>query len=102
MEDIIDAKKNAQWKVWADKATHKLHVHGEISVADKSLVYELGRKDQGYFKEELMLEITPKLAPGPEKVSIKYHEDLNNDKQYSKVTISSGAEEVASLDVKAQ
>jgi hypothetical protein len=102
MEDIIDAKKNAEWSVWADKNDKKLHVHGVIYVQDKGLVYELGKKTQGYLKDELMLEITPKLSPGQDKVTIKYHEDLSAGNQYSRVTISSGAEEVASIVVKEQ
>ncbi len=101
MENIIEAKKNATWNAWIDKAEQKIHVHGEISVGDKNLRYELGKKQQGYLEDELMLEITPKLAPGQETVTVKYLEDLaNTNRQYAKVTISSGPEEIASLDVK--
>ncbi|MBC8034198.1 MAG: hypothetical protein H7Y03_08640 [Chitinophagaceae bacterium] len=99
MENVIDAKKNAEWKAWTDSAEKKLHVHGELYVADKDLVYELGKKDQGYMEDELMLEITPKLAPGSDKISIQYDEDLNDNSKYTKVTISSGPEDVASVSV---
>ncbi len=101
MENILEAKKDTEWKAWIDESENKLHVHGEIYVQDKSLVYELGRKEQGYLPQELLLEITPKLAPGNERVSIKYHEALQSTNPYSNVVISSGAEEVASLKIKA-
>lgn len=99
MEDIISAKKEIGWKVWVDEAENKLHVHGELRVEDKSLFYQLGKFEQGYLKDELILELTPKPAPGNELVAVKYHEEVNNSNQYKKVVIMSGAEEIASLDV---
>src|SRR3954454_19037128 len=86
------------WKVWVEKESKKLHVHGEVYVQDKTLFYQLDRQDpQGYFEDELMLVIKPKFAPGGEKVEIKYHEELESGRQYKKVTISSNNEQIAQI-----
>lgn len=80
------------FKAWVeDKDTTgglKLHVHGEVMVSDKSLLYQLDKKDeQGYFPDELFLEIKPEPVKGNDKVEIKYHEHLTDIKQYKKITI---------------
>ena len=66
------------WRAWV-AANGKLHVHAEIYVADKSLFYQLDKQDpQGYYEDELMLVIKPKLTPGNQRVEVKFHEDLDS------------------------
>lgn len=100
MENIIDAKEKTEWKAWIDKERKVLHIQGQISINDASLSYELGKTEQGYLDDELLLEITPKLAPGEHKVTLNYEEPLQADNNFQKITIKSGSEEVASLLVK--
>ena len=89
----------SSWKVWVETANKKLHVHGEIYVADKSLLYQLDKQDpQGYFDDELMLVIKPKFTVGNEKVEVKYHEQLAKPNAYRKVTISSDNETVTEIN----
>lgn len=83
-----DDNSNEQFtfKAWVEGL--KLHVHGETLVSDKSLLYQLDKKDQqGYFPDELFLEIKPEPVKGNNKVEIKYHEQLTDEKQYKKITI---------------
>ena len=92
-------EKQFSFKAWVEKnslnGALKLHVHGEVAVADETLLYQLDKKtEQGYFTEELFLVIKPDPTPGNKNVSIKYHEDLQNTNQYKKVTILTKAEQV--------
>ncbi len=92
-------EKQFSFKAWIEKNGSggglKLHVHGEVEVADETLLYQLDKKtEQGYFPEELFLMIKPDPTPGNNRVSIKYHEDLDNTNQYKKVTILTKTEQV--------
>ena len=93
-----EISKQGQWKVWVETSSKKLHVHGEIYVADKDLLYQLDKQDpQGYFEDELMLVIKPRFTAGNEKVEVKYHETLEKAEKYRKITISSNNETVAEI-----
>jgi hypothetical protein len=86
------------WKAWV-AANGRLHVHAEIFVADKSISYQLDKQDQqGYPEDELMLEVTPKLVPGHERLEVKYHEDLDSPFKYKTVSISSNNQPIGAIE----
>ncbi len=92
-------EKQFSFKAWVEKngsnSALKLHVHGEVAVADETLLYQLDKKtEQGYFPEELFLVIKPDPTRGSNNVSIKYHEDVQSTSQYKKVTILTKTEQV--------
>jgi hypothetical protein len=85
------------WKAWV-AANGRLHVHAEIYVADKSVFYQLDKQDpQGYYEDELMLVVKPKLVPGHERLEVKYHEDLESPYKYKTVSISSNNQPIGEI-----
>jgi hypothetical protein len=83
-----------------DSQPFKLHVHGEIQVADETLFYGLdSRAVQGYFPDELFLELKPDPVGGDHKVEVKYHQDLNDANTYKKVTIYSNNEIISEINI---
>ena len=97
--EVDNSNEQFTFKAWIEEKGSegglKLHVHGEVQVSDESLVYQLDKKDQqGYFPDELFLEIKPEPVRGDKKVEIKYHEDLSDDKQFKKITIFAKTVEV--------
>ncbi|MEJ7768647.1 MAG: hypothetical protein WKF89_12595 [Chitinophagaceae bacterium] len=96
-----DSSNQFEFKAWLEnkgEASYKLHVHGSVQVSDESLLYQLDKKDQqGYFEDELFLEIKPEPVKGSKKIEIKFHEDVKDEKQYKKITIFAKNEEVAAI-----
>jgi hypothetical protein len=83
-----------------DSHPYKLHVHGEIQVADEKLFYGLDtRAIQGYFPDELLLELKPDPVGGDHKVEVKYHQGLNEGNTYKKVTIYSNNEIISEINI---
>jgi hypothetical protein len=79
---------------------YKLHVHGEIQVADEHLFYGLDtRAIQGYFPEELLLEVKPDPVGGDHKVEIKFHQGLKDGNTYNKVTIYANNEVISEINI---
>lgn len=99
-----DTLKVFSFKAWVQKnsggviGSHKLHVHGEIEVADQSLFYQLDKKElQGYFHEELLLVIKPDPIPGEHKVEIRYHEDVKDSNEYKQITIFANNDQITEI-----
>ena len=85
------------WKAWV-AANGRLHVHAEIFVSDNTITDQLDKQtSQGYSEDELMLEVTPKLVPGHERLEVKYHEDLDSPFRYKTVSISSDNEPIGAI-----
>lgn len=92
-------KASVKKNVSEESGPHKLHIHGEIEVADETLFYQLDRKDlQGYFHEELMLIIKPDPKAGNHKVELSYHEDIKDRNEYKKITIFANNDQITEIN----
>jgi hypothetical protein len=83
-----------------DSQPYKLHVHGEIQVADEKLFYGLDKRAiQGYYPDELLLDLKPDPVGGDHKVEVKFHEGLADGNTYKKVTIYANNEVISEIGI---
>ena len=88
--------KQVTCKAWVESG--RLHVHADLQVENASLQYQLDRREQqGYFPDELFLEIKPDPSPGNDKVTVKYHEETDDKNKYKTITLFAKSEQVLQI-----